>query len=116
MARATLTKTDLTVTAFNLTDATFATLATGTGNGVEFTFKRPMTAYLKNDTGGSAVFTIATPANAPYSDYSLAVGDYAVTVADGKTHMLSIEGAFNQADGKVYIDCDVAGKVMVLNR
>ena len=37
-----------------------------------------------------------------------------VTVAAGKTWELKPHAAMLQADGKIYIDCDVAGSILVL--
>jgi len=38
------------------------------------------------------------------------------TVATAKTHLYPMRAVFKQSDNKVYIDCDVAGKLIVLAR
>lgn len=114
MARTGITAVTLTATGYNLTDsAGFATLSTGAGNGVSFAFNRNDTIVLKNDSGGSADFTIKIPTPGTYSARTT-VNDDTVTVADGKTWLYKCTEIFKQSDGDVYIDCDVAGKVLVL--
>ena len=81
MARTTITATAITVTGFNLTDATFATLGVGANNGVAFVHNMANKVFLKNDTGGAASYTVKIPTSAALS---------------------------------AYIDCSVAGKLLVL--
>ena len=57
MSRTPITATTIADTGTNLTDATYATLSTGAGNGVKFAYSKNNTIVLKNDTGGAAVFT-----------------------------------------------------------
>jgi hypothetical protein len=107
---------DLTKTGYNLTDsADFATLGVGSGNGITVTFDPDDILILKNDTGGSAVFTLKVPGETKYSDKGITVPDETVTVANGKSWVYQLTGIYKQSDGKVYIDCDVAGKVLVLS-
>ena len=119
MARATLTPTTLTAISsngYNLTDSSdFTTLSTGSGNGVEFTHDPADLVVLKNDTGGAATYTLVLPALSQVTDVGGSVTDPTVTVADGKTHVFKSPTVLKQADGKVYIDCDVAAEVLVLN-
>lgn len=121
MARAALSATTITAitsNGYNLTDSSdFTTLSTGSGNGVEFTYDANDVLVLKNDTGGTATFTfvIATPSGV--SAVGGSITSPTVEVADGKTHVMpSLPTVFKQADGKVYVDCDVAGKVLLLNK
>lgn len=114
MARAALTRTVLPATGLNLTDATFATLGTGAGNGVEFNYRKGDLLVLKNDTGGAAVFTLVVPDPASLSAIGASVGDMSVSVATGKTWVVPVAAVLRQNDGDVYVDCDVAGKAMVL--
>lgn len=116
MARTAITPTDLTKTGYNLTDSTgFTTLSAGAGNGITVMFDPKDILVLKNDTGGPAVFTLKVPGETKYSDKSTVVPDVTVTVANGKTWVYQLTNIFKQADGLVYIDCDVAGKVLVLS-
>lgn len=117
MARSAVSGTDIPDTGYNLTDsADFDTLSTGAGNGVEIPFSTNTLIYLKNGTGNPATFTIKIPTPAKY--VTLGAGetvlDMDVEVADGKTHVLRLKDVMKQSDGKVYIDCDVAGSVLVL--
>lgn len=114
MARTAITATTLTAGGYNLTDSSdFETLSTGSGNGVSFAFNRNDTLVLKNGTGGAASFTIKVPTPGTYSA-RVTVNDETVSVADGKTYLYKLTEIFKQSDGDVYVDCDVAGEVLVL--
>lgn len=116
MARTAIAPVDLTKTGYNLIDSTdFTTLSTGDSNGIMVQFDPSDILILKNDTGGPAVFTLKVPGENKYSDKGIAVPDQTVTVADGKTWIYQLTGVFKQSDGKVYVDCDVAGKLLVLS-
>jgi hypothetical protein len=116
MARTTIQPTDLTKTGYNLTDsADFTTLSTGDGNGITVGFDPRDVLVLRNDTGGPAVFTLKVPGEDKYSDKGITVPDEEVTVASGEDWVYQLTSVFKQGDGKVYIDCDVAGKVLVLS-
>ena len=67
---------------------------------------------LKNDTAGAAVFTIKVPTPNDLSGI-VTVPDDTITIAAGKTYLLRPQSAYKQSDGRIYIDCDVAGKVLV---
>lgn len=115
MARTAISVVPITAGGYNLTDsAGFSTLATGADNGVTFTFDPTDVLILKNDTGGAAVFTIKVPTPGDYSGITT-VADETVSVATAKTWVYQLTKVFKQDDGKVYVDCDVAGKVLVLS-
>lgn len=115
MARTAITSASIANTGYNLTDSTdFATLGTGAGNGVSFAYDSGTLVYLKNDTGSSATFTLKVPTPTTYSALSLTIPDMTITVANGKTIIVRLNSILRQSDGAVYIDCSVAGKVMVL--
>ena len=116
MARAAHTPVGITKTGYNLTDSSdFSTLVAGAGNGVEFTFNTRGIIILKNDSGGAAVFTIKAPGEAKFSDKGITVPDATVSVANNKSYVYQPTTVFKQSDSKVYIECDVAGKVLALS-
>lgn len=116
MARTAITSASIANTGYNLTDSTgFSTLSTGSGNGVSFAYDSATLIYMKNDTGGSAVFTIKVPTPSTYSGLSLTIPDMTVTVANGKTVIMKPNAIFRQTDGSIYVECDVAGKVLILS-
>lgn len=117
MARTLITAIAIDADGYNLTDSSeFATLATGAGNGVEFAYNQNTLIALKNDSGGAAVFTIKVPTPAAYAPFSLTLDDLDVPVANGKTWVIWPAAIFRQTDGRVYVDCDVAGKLMVVGQ
>lgn len=115
MARTPITATAVPHTGLNITDASFATLGAGANNGVTFPYDSNIRIILKNDTGGAATFTIKIPTPTTYSDIGVTVPDMTVSVANGK--MYEFKGVSlnvgRQSDGSIYIDCNVAGKVLV---
>jgi hypothetical protein len=115
MAAANISAVSVPAGGYNLTDsADFTTLVAGAGNGVTFTYNPTDLIIMKNDTGGAGVFTIKTPTPAAYSGI-VTVGDETVSVANGKTYMYPILAIFkNTSTGKITIECDVAGKVLVV--
>ena len=115
MTRTTITPQTLTKTGFNLTDATYTTMSTGSGNGVQFALDTNDIVVLKNGTGGAAVYTIKVPGETKYSEKGATVPDVTVTVANNKSWVYPLSAIFKQSDGKVYIDCDVAGQILVLS-
>ena len=90
--------------------ATYTAFPTGAGNG--FQINPAATLHIKNATGGTATFTVITP-GAPGG---LAIADLTFTQATGtdKFYIFS-NPVFAEADGKVYIDCDVAATAASLN-
>jgi len=117
MARSELTKTSCArgMTGSVLTDATFTTLSTGSGNGVYFSYLGTDLIVLKNDTGGDATFTFVISTPSSYSTYGITITSPTVVVANGKTTLIRVSDLFKDADGEINIDCDVAGKVLVYN-
>lgn len=114
MARTTISRTTLPAAGLNLTDATFSTLATGAGNGIEVPFRLGDVLVLKNDTGGAAVFTVKVKQPADFVAQSITVPDKTFSVANNKTYMIPLATVFKQTDSDLYVDCDVAGKVLQL--
>lgn len=115
MARTTITATAITDTGYNLTDsADFTTMTLGSGNGVAFVLTTSDRIILKNDSGSSATYTIKIPTPASYSSIGVTVPDMTVTVATGKSYVLEPPITARQSDGMIYIDCSVAGKILVL--
>lgn len=113
MARATITATAIAATGLNITDATFATLGTGAGNGVSFAYDGNTRVMLKNDTGSAATFTVKIATPTSYSDIGVTFPDMTIAVANGKTWEFKPPSVWRQTDGNIYIDCNVAGKVLV---
>lgn len=118
MARAALTVTEqvsLPSNGLNLTDATFATLATGANNGVTFAYDGDDWIVLRNSTAGAAAFTIKVPVSVSLTAIGSTSTDVTITVAAAKDHIFKLPTIFKQTDGNIYIDCDIAGKVLVIN-
>ena len=113
MARATITATAIPATGLNVTDATFATSGTGTGNGVSFVYDGNTRVILKNDSGSAATFTVKVPTPTSYTDIGVTFPDMSIAVANGKTWEFKPAAVWRQSDGNIYIDCNVAGKVLV---
>lgn len=113
MARATITATPITATGLNITDASYATLGTGAANGVSFPFDGNTRVVLRNDSGSAATFTIKVPTPTSYTDIGVTFPDMTVAVANGKTWEFKPAAVWRQSDGNIYIDCNVAGKVLV---
>lgn len=115
MSRTAITADALTATGYNLTDsADYVTMTPGGGNGVEIAFNARYLLALKNDTVGSATFTFDVPVNTDYSAKGVTIPDATVVVGAGDTHLYVMSAIFKQTDGDVYVDCDVAGKILVL--
>lgn len=116
MAVTNITVTAFPETGFNVTDATYQATGIGSGNGVAFPYGPGDVVYLKNDTGGSATFSfLIGSAGSEFTDKGITIPAATEVVADGKTHVYKLSDIFkNNADGKVTIECTVAGKVMVL--
>ena len=115
MARAAISTTSIPDTGYNFTDGTGTTLSTGAGNGGEIDYDANTRIYLTNPTGGSSTWTIKIPTPTSYSALSVTIPDMSITIAAGKTYVLKPAAVSRQADSKVYIDCSVAGKLLVLN-
>ena len=115
MARTPITATAVPDTGLNITDVSFATLGAGASNGVTFPYDGNNRILLKNDTGGAATFTVKIPTPTNLAGIGVTVPDMTVSVANGKVYEFksaSLQVA-RQSDGNIYIDCNVAGKVLV---
>jgi hypothetical protein len=117
MSRVAISAVAITETGYNLTDsASFTTMGTGVGNGVEITYDPGYILVLKNATGGNAVYTFKVPQPAAFAAKGITVPDVDVTVATAKSWLYPLAGIFRQTDGKVYVDCDVAANILVLSK
>lgn len=92
----------------------FTTLSTGEGNGVQFNFDIKSVIFLKNDTGGNASFSIVLRDNPEITAIGAFIQSPTVVVPDGSTVIYKPRTEYKQVNGLMYIDCDVAGKVLVL--
>lgn len=116
MATTPITAVTLTKTGYNLTDsASFTTMATGAGNGVEFTFDANDIVILNNDTVSTAVYTFKVPAPSNFSEKGVTVPDATVSVAASKIYIYPLSAIFKQSDGDVIIECDQTAKILVLS-
>jgi hypothetical protein len=73
---------------------------------------------IRNDTGGAATFTLklSARAKAPATAYGTSVSDPTVALATGKTMVLRLDHeSFRETDQKVTVECNVAGKIIVLS-
>jgi outer membrane protein assembly factor BamB len=114
MPRVTIARTAVPATGLNITDATYTTLGVGAANGVEIPYRDGDLLILRNDSGSSATYTLKVAQPAVYSDVGVTVPDVTIVVATGKMHVVNTDAIMRQADGDVYIDCSVAGKVLCL--
>lgn len=115
MARTALAAVSIPATGYNLTDSSdFAAMTAGANNGKQIPYDGASRIILKNTTGGPAVYTVKVPTPAQYSAIGITFSDMVVTVAAGKTWELKPHAAMRQADGNIYIDCDVAGSILVV--
>ncbi len=114
MARTAKAATSIPDAGYNLTDsADFATLGVGANNGVTVGYNPAARLVLKNTTGGAATFTIKIPTPPQFAAIGITLSDMTRTVAAGKTWVLKPHAVMRQADGDIYIDCDVAGSILV---
>jgi hypothetical protein len=114
MARSAITRTAFPLAGFNITDATYTTMATGANNGVTAPSQQGDVLILRNDTGGAAAYTIKTPQATGYAAQGITVSDVVVTVAAAKIWVYEPTTLQRQADNQIYVDCDVAGKILLL--
>ena len=116
MTRAVINPVPLTATGYNLTDsAGFTAMTLGANNGVEIAYDAATLIVLKNTTGGVAVYTVKIPTPAQYTAIGITLSDITVTVAAAKMWLLKPHASMVQtAVGRIYIDCDVAGSILVL--
>lgn len=100
MARTDLAVQEPTVAGLN---ATYTAFATGAGNGKKV--NPAAVLHVKNNTGGAATLTIDTPGQPGGLD----IAQGSVTVPDASDRFFDLSNdVYRQADGKVYVDCDVA--------
>lgn len=84
-------------------NATYSAFATGANNGRQVNPKALL--HVKNGTAGPATLTVVTP-GAPGGN---PIADKTVTVPATSDRFIDVsEDVYRQADGKVYIDSDVA--------
>jgi hypothetical protein len=117
MATTAITKITLphTNAGYNLTDsASFTTMATGSGNGVTFSYSASDIVVMKNTTGGTATYTLKIPTIGALSAFGATVTNPTNTVAAGKTELMRLDPVFQDSSGLVTIECDVAGSILVL--
>ena len=87
----------------NLTDATFTTMSTGSGNGVTFAFDANDLIVLKNTTAGAAVYTFILKSFTGITALGGSTTDPDITVAAGKTHVMQLTDNLKQSDGDGYV-------------
>lgn len=115
MTRSTLAATTIAATGYNLSDsADFVVMSTGAGNGKEIAYDPAYRIVLKNPTGGNAVYTIKIPTPAQYTAVGITLSDMTVTVGTTDIWEVKPHATMAQTTGKIYIDCDVAGAILVL--
>lgn len=103
-----------TAAGYNLTDsADFTTMTAGAGNGVRFDYGASDVVVLKNDSGGTRIYTGKIVVVANYTAYGAAVTDPTVSVATGKTYLWRLNEAFKDGSNKITVECDGAGKILV---
>lgn len=115
MARTAIERQTIPVDGFDLSAATFETMATGSGNGVEFPHNTGDIIVLENNAGGPATYTIVVNQPAQYDDHGITVPDITEVVAVGDQTLYRVAGIMKQGDGNVYVDCDVAADILVLD-
>jgi hypothetical protein len=119
MATTTISRVSLphTIAGYNLTDSSdFTTMTAGAGNGVVFDYSADSIIVLKNDTGGAAVFTAKVVSTTAQTAYSVTITDPTRSVANGKTYIWRLDNTmFKNSDSQITVECDVAGKILVLN-
>lgn len=117
MAAVTNAKTSLPrdLVGVNLTDATYQVLIAGAGNGAQFTFLGTDIVILKNDSGGAATYTFKVIPSVAQAAAGATVTSPTVVVANNKSVALRLDDIFKNANGIITIECDVAGKLLVLN-
>ncbi len=115
MATQSLSLTNITKTGLDLTDASnYQTMTTGSGNGSVFDYNKASLIFLRNTTGGSAVYTIKTDQGADYSDRSITIPDLTVTVPTTETWVVPVSAIYGRSS--ITVECDVAGLIMVTTK
>lgn len=114
MSRVDITAQAVADAGLNITDMTMTTMSTGAGNGVMVPYDPTTKLLLRNSTGGAAVYTVKVPTPTSYSNFSITIPDRTISLATGKDMIVKLDPVFKQSDSKVYIDCDVAGKIAAI--
>jgi hypothetical protein len=115
MARVATTIRALTKPGHNFTDdSNFETLATGTDNGRTIVQSACDLIFLKNDTGGAAVFTVKAQASDAETAAGIVPADNTISVATAKSYTLEPSAVLADANGLINIDCDVAAELLAV--
>lgn len=94
-----------------------STLGIGSAEGVYFRYAVNDIVFLYNDTGGTATFTILSQEDTDQTNRTLTMADQTVSVPDGEIHRFKPDGSYQtDSNNDVHIECDVAGKVLVLQK
>lgn len=107
MARTALAVQEPTEAGLN---ATYSAFATGTNNG--FQINPGAALHIKNATGGTATFTVITP-GAPAGNV-IADKTFTLATANDRFYVFN-DAVYENTDGLVYIDCDVAATAASLH-
>jgi hypothetical protein len=115
--RVDLTKTSLTrnLAGFDLGDATYETMVAGAGAGVIWPYASTDLVVLKNDSGETATYTIQLSTPASYVALGLAPDNPTIELADGELYLVRVSELWRDNTRKCAIDCDQAGKILVLD-
>lgn len=117
MARSALTKTTLArnVTGVNLTDLSYTALTLGANNGKTWAHLESDLIVLSNETAGDAVYTFVLTTPSAYSQFGGSLASGTITLAAGVKQIVRVNDVVKDATGLINVDCDVAGKIAVLD-
>jgi len=115
MTATTITTTSLSVAGTNLTDATYDTVPSGAGNGINFVYDRTNILVLKNGTGGSLTFTLKLKTFNELTPYSVTPTDPTIVVAAGKIYLIKLDDVLQKSDGYAYVECSGTGSALLLS-
>lgn len=93
---------------------TYATMGVGANNGVTFDYQPGALVIVRNTSGATATFTFKVPTADGYAAKGLTVPDATLAVPNARTVLYPLSGIFVQPDGRVAVDCDVAGLIAVV--
>lgn len=115
MARTAITSLAIPNTGLNITDVTYTTMATGSGNGVSFPYNNRTVIVLNNTTGGNATYTFIVNVPAELTAVGVTPANQTIVVATGKVYLVKPGDILVGADAarSVFVDCDVAGKILI---
>jgi len=117
MARVDLVPTIPTTIANNgtaLTNVSGTTIVPGADNGFQIKPIAGDILILNEVTAGVAVITLVSPADTKLESLGAVITDATMSIASNFQHVISIPSVLLQADGKLYLDCDVAIEVTLL--